>query len=255
MRRFFSRHKVTRKHAVLRNIAIIAVLCGALYMLVNRYAAANTPEQAMKRWQEENFFGSAEMTASLTYEDGGKDCKTLYFGKDAAGESGLGSGRSRYEGALFLEKKNPFKWEVIGSQYGSQPAPYGIDLEEDQALEFTREGVETTFSLPLQNVFPELASSFITNVMITENTQGEHLVFMDVGYLMRAVDSMATTCIVFQVNLDQETCMMAEIFDSIPVSGIIDSVDRKDSKGQIWLSEERMIFMAQVLYDFYEQYG
>ena len=234
------RFRMSRKQALLRNVVLLLAFAFVMVWLVRSYAAAGTPEQAVKEWCSRNFFGEAAVDSICTYTMNDTEHQDVYISK--TDEEG-----NRYEATIYLEKKNPLKWISTGFAYRKGPCIY--QLEDDQTLESLagREG-KMRYRGSFADLFSEFGGcAFSSDVVLSKNEKGEKLLCIEVGYLQSLVDSTPAVMVNFQVNLDTGVCTTHKMQRIIEENGT--SADGAWPTGILWISEERMRFVAETIYE------
>ena len=237
------RFRLSRKHALLRNVVLLLAFAFVMVWLVRSYAAAGTPEQAVKEWCSRNFFGEAAVDSICTYTMNDTEHQDVYISK--TDEEG-----NRYEATIYLEKKNPLKWISTGSAYRDDPCTY--EMGEDQIAEQRSENEgEFIYDGAFYKLFSEFGGFFGTSeAILSRNENEEKLLRLKVGYLLRSIDSTTTTTVDFQVNLDTGACT-SDGTQRVPRGGSNgdSGVGFAVPMGELWISEERMQFMAETIYE------
>ncbi len=135
-------HRMSRKQATLQNLCLSLLLVTLFVVLARGYMADNSVEVAVQQWCEENFFGEAEIAATITFEEDKHQQKQVFI------EKVLKNGQ-RYEARLDLLRENPWKWVCASSSYSIAAKEISIldDLIEMQgnAAVIPAEAVQGSF--------------------------------------------------------------------------------------------------------------
>ena len=222
-------HKLSRKQAALQNLLLTALVVMIGVLGLRTYADTHSMEAAVKTWCEEMYFGEAEILSVLEYEDNGRPWKDVTIGKQ------LPNGE-RYEAQLSLKQKNPWRWEFTGNaMWVTSPMKYDIGAGTPEALADMFIGFEN---------FDEL---YVFDTPTTYTAMSEDGV-SDVR-LIPTITVVAKQA----KKIDGVTYMRDYSFCLYPETGEIRTMSKdpvvmaNGREGTLWLSEERMIFIAEKL--------
>ena len=220
LKRFFRDHKRSRREAAFQNLLAACLLFILTFVTVRGYAADHTAEKAAEEWCRSNMFGEGEICAAGTYETEGIQYKDVIVSKRAE------DGR-RYEARVILQQENPLKWISCGSAWSNEPIP-----EQLQADEMTiTYGTHMVF-LPAEAIsglfmeFDQACGADVedrgTLLSVAIHFSEEHQHSIDRG-------------VYFLVDLDTRE-VVSSVFKPVTIDGVT---------YEYWLSEERMIFIAE----------
>ncbi|MBQ8563500.1 MAG: hypothetical protein IJ443_06395 [Firmicutes bacterium] len=238
-KRWLRTHRRSRAQAALQNICAVLLFTVLSVLLLQGYAADHSVEAAVKQWCEENMFGKAEILAVLEYEEDKHQQKEVVIGKEM--ENG-----DRYEAKLSLYKENPLKWVRTGFAHNNAPVDYDIEgsLIEDWGNEIYRFPGEA-----VGGIFPELIEAewvevayVPTHVMEGLEPGPDSHMSLQVGLQFTETEAAKRgdweqAQMTYWVNLDSMEVEQTNFH----------GVQRGGKEAQLWLSEERMIFMAEKL--------
>lgn len=228
LKRFFRDHKRSRREAAFQNLLAACLLFILTFVTVRGYAAGHTVEKAAEEWCRSNMFGEGEICAARTYETEGIQYKDVIVSKRA------GDGR-RYEARVILQQENPLKWISCGSAWSSEPIPEKLQTDGLTIADGTRilEGANMVF-LPTEAVsglfmeFDQACGASVerrdwgTLLSVAIHFSEEHQHSIDRG-------------VYFLVDLDTRE-VVSSVFKPVTIDGVT---------YEYWLSEERMIFIAE----------
>lgn len=247
MRRYFEKgkhwiktHRRSRRHAALQNLCIALFLTALCAVLLRGYAASNSIEAAVDKWCGENMFGEAEILSILTYEEGNHNKREVVIGKEL-------SNGDRYEAKLFMSRKNPLKWVNSGCSYFTE----GIDYAVDEGM-IERDG-EFSYVFPrkaVQGIFPELTDvtfvfarymevQFVDDEGRTVDSYPGFEIYFEFSETEVKPEALLYDDSMFRVNLETGEIAVSE-FEPVTIDG---------REAILWMSEERMLFMAEKLMD------
>ena len=231
-------HRRSRRHAALQNLCFTLLLLALSAVLLRGYIAANSVEAAVEKWCEENLFGEAEILSILTYEEEQHNQKEVVIGKEL-------SNGDRYEAKLFMDRKNPLKWENTGCSYFTEAIDYMVDeelIEKDGEFShvFPRKAV--------QGIFPELTDvsfvfarymevQFLGDEGRTEGRYPGFEVYLEYDETEVKPEALLYNDSMFRLNLETGEIVHSE-FKTVTANG---------KKATLWMSEERMEFIAEKL--------
>ena len=234
-------HKLSRKQAALQNLLLTAFVLLLGVFGLRAYADAHSVEAAVEKWCEEMYFGEAEILSVLEYEEDGRPWKDVTIGKK------LPNG-DRYEAKLSLKQKNPWRWEYTGNgMWVTAPMEYTVEPEYIQdwgndIYRITRQVDVGMFSELTQAEWIEWAY-VPTHVMEgLEPGPDSHMSLM-VGIQFEESEAAnrgewQQSQLTFWVNLDSMEVEQTYFQQPFPYKG---------SEGTLWLSEARMVFIAETL--------
>lgn len=249
MRRYFEKrkewirtHRRSRRHAALQNLCFTLILFLLSAVLLRGYIAVNSVEATMEKWCEENLFGKAEIVAMLEYEEDKHQHKEIIISKET-------SDGERYEAKLHLLQENPWRWVCMGSSYGNTPKASRID---EKYVETYSNGASIIYADAIEAMFPEFIDykflhAAYTTVHIVEdedtvnNSYQGFQVYIQYDYNHDEItpEILLYESTSFRMNLDTGEIEAVD-FEPFELNG---------KETRLWLSEERMAFIAEKLMD------
>ena len=225
IRRWTKVHRMSRKQATLQNFllstVLILLICIMAPYLRNQQEA--TVEELIDQWYSEQMFGEGEIVAVQSFQEG--DVKYL----DVIVSKFSPSGES-YDARLYLRQEEPWKWGSVGWDYGYISVEYRVEHRIEK-------------SDPIY-AFTEFNTAESSHVEIQENSSGAPISvtvsihFSDIpGYDEDCADTT------FQVDLQTGNAVLLQ-------QGVHYAQRYGDSqleRIETWLSEPRMVQIAQVL--------
>ncbi len=222
-------HKLSRKQAALQNLMLTALVVMIGVLGLQTYEDSHSPEAVIKEWCEKMYFGEAEILSTLDYRGEKHPYKDVVIGKQ------LPNGE-RYEAKLTMEQRNPWRWEFTGSaMWNTAPMEYDIGDGSPEALADMFIGFEN---------FDEL---YVFDTPTTYTAMSEEGV-SDV----RLIPTI-TVAAKQAEKIDSVTYMRDYSFCLYPETGEIRTMSKdpvvmtNGREGTLWLSEERMVFIAEKL--------
>lgn len=222
-------HKLSRKQATLQNLLLTALVILLGVFGLRAYADVHSMEAAIEAWCEEMYFGEAEILSVLEYEEDGLTWKDVTIGK-------VMPNGDRYEAQLSLKQKNPWRWEYAHSaMWVTSPMEYDIGDGTPKDLKNTFIGFEE---------FDELHAfdNHTTPTVVSDGTVTEVKLIPTITVMARQAKEKGGV-----------TYMREYGFSWYPETGEVKTMwyDRvlmdDGSEGTLWLSEERMVFIAETL--------
>ena len=241
MKRWLKTHRRSRKHAALQNLCCALLLAVIGAVLLRGYAADVSTEAAVRQWCEDNFFGEGDIVAVLEFEEDRHQQKEVTISKE------LPDGE-RCDAKIFLYRQNPWKWVYSGSSYFAESIDYTVDPEhiEDWGNDIYRFTRQEDLGMFPELVLAEWVEAAYVPTHVMEGLEagpGSHISLM-VGIQFEESEAAGRgqwhqSQLTYWVNLDS---MEVEhtYFEPIAVNG---------KAAELWISEERMVFIAQKLMD------
>ena len=219
-------HRRSRRHAALQNLCFTLLLLTLSAVLLRGYIAANSVEAAVEKWCEENLFGEAEILSILTYEEEQYNQKEVVIGKEL-------SNGDRYEAKLFMDKKNPLKWENTGCSYFTEAIDYADKATPEEMKECFLE------LAPYAQIYVEQEA--YTSTSIGENNEILEVKLIP-SVMILALQETKIDDTAYRQNLritmDLETGEIRSNIQPLIING---------KEATLWMSEERMEFIAEKL--------
>lgn len=244
LKRFLRDHKRSRREAAFQNLLAACLLLILAFVTVQGYAADHTVEKAVEDWCRSNMFGEGEICAVRTYEEEGVRSKDVIVSKHA--EDGC-----RYEARVFLERENPLKWISCGSAWSGAPIPEKLQADEmgvvkgEDYAELPAEAISSLFmefnqacgaeAILIRERNDKGGSESSDDSNDSDGTEKQNLSLRVWIYLSEAPRSMADAEIIFLVDLDTRE-VVSSVFKPVAIDGVT---------YEYWISEERMIFIAE----------
>ena len=222
-------HKLSRKQAALQNLLLTALVVVIGVLGLQAYADRHSPEAVINEWCEKMYFGEAKILSTLDYQGAKHPNKDVVISKQL-------SNGDQYEAKLTMEQKNPWRWEFAGSaMWNTAPMEYDIGDGSPEALKDMFMGFEN---------FDEL---YVFDTPTTYTA-------MDEGRVSDVRLIPTITVVAKQARkIDSVTYMRDYSFCLYPETGEIRTMSKdpvvmaNGREGTLWLSEERMVFIAEKL--------
>ena len=223
LKTFICTHRLPRKQAALQNLllTVIVVLIGMFGL--RAYAEAYTVEQAVDQWCQQHYFGEGEIYAKINFDYDEMPHCFVYFGRPA--EDGERSA------CLYVRQVNRWKWEPFGWHYVSEPRKIHTG-EMEQYL----------------SSFPEFDGFWNYSCMKDQTQNQGNQLWMSVSHApwyenyTEMPEEEVQTAVEFTVNLDTGTVTES----SFPTYRAQIYGDSNLEEIQFWLSEERMVHIAEI---------
>ncbi len=239
-------HRRSRRHAALQNLCFTLLLATICVILTRGYIADHSVEAVVEDWCRENFFGDGEIVAILEYEVDRHQQKEVTISKELENSE-------RCDAKVFLYRENPWKWVYTGSSYHTEAIDYTVNPEyiEDWGNDIYRFTRQENLGMFPELVLAEWVEAAYVPTHVMEGLEpgpDSHMSLM-VGIQFEESEAAKRgewhqSQLTFWVNLNS---MEVEQTYFRPIV-------TKGKEAQLWLSDERMVFIAEKLMEAIEKY-